>query len=403
MRFAVVTWATDQSSPRGQRAAHLITALSRHGNVERIGPQDVTTLTTPPPARPVFMASAGHHVGRLLVRHVLLDRSEPTAAWRLRLWSPQVDAAVLVGFPFAPLAYAARRLAGRNIPYVVDIGDPWALTVEGRATGKLQHSRALRAEHRVWHGARGAIVTTNSQAKSLVALFPHLKILIRPNGYEPEGDGLLRDGREIHERVRADELRLVHYGNLYAARLDASWLMSALAASGRWQKIVLRQHGDDWNDSLVRIGRHVEIEQRTTLPWPVVLREASQFDAVLAVGNRSADQLPSKAVQYLTLPIPRIALVNGVADALASYVADKPGWAVVHIDEPDPAARVARLVGRTWSGADLTAPSGESWRAVEKVLANFVLASIDMTPNGSAREDSPSRAGTAIGPRALDG
>jgi hypothetical protein len=378
-RFAVVGWATGPLSPRGQRVKHLVAALRRHGAVERIGPR-VPALTSPV-LPPTNSASLGRRVGRSLVHHVFLDRFEPAACWRLLRWRPRVEVAVLVGFPFAPLTYASRRLATRGIPYIVDIGDPWVLTHGGCTGGPFKQWRASRAEDRLWRGALGAIVTTPGQATALTTLFPHLDVLVRPNGYEPSANVAQR-GQQLHHRtlarrsrLAADELRLVHYGSLCAPRLDLAAFVTRLIESGRWRRIVLRQHGNDWDHTLDRLAQHIEVERRAALPWSKVLDEAQQFDAALVVGNHNPVQLPSKVVQYLTLPIPRIALVNGhPADALTAYVADKSAWVTVGAAASDPAARVAELVNRRWTADDFEAPSSEGWPAVEKVLCDFILA-----------------------------
>jgi hypothetical protein len=45
--------------------------------------------------------------------------------------------------------------------------------------------------------------------------------------------------------------------------------------------------------------------------------------------------MSSKAVQYLTLPIPRVAITSTARhDALADYLADKPGWLCSQVDSP---------------------------------------------------------------------
>jgi hypothetical protein len=84
--------------------------------------------------------------------------------------------------------------------------------------------------------------------------------------------------------------------------------------------------------------------------------------------------MPSKAVQYLTLPIPRIAMVNsGDADALATYVADKPGWAVIDDQNRLASEVIASHLSKPWRQIDLQAPKSESWDAVEHVLGDFVV------------------------------
>jgi hypothetical protein len=224
----------------------------------------------------------------------------------------------------------------------------------------------------MWTHARGGIVTTSGQASVLTPHFPNLPILVRPNGFNnvalSEADVSSSFGRA------GGELRLVHYGNLYGARRDPQGLLTRLAASGHWKRVVLYQYGHDWNGMLERLSRVVEVETRPVRPWGLAAREATQFDAALVIGNLNPAQLPSKAVQYLTLPIPRIALVGQSLDALASYVRDKSGWLVVTPDDPRAPDRVRQLVEHRWTLDQLAPVTDESWEAVEGRLAEFVLS-----------------------------
>src|SRR5204863_3347456 len=117
------------------------------------------------------------------MRWVALDRWELWAARRLRRWHPEVDAALLIGYPWSPVTRAARRLARMGIPYVVDAGDPWVLTEPASLARSLSVWRARRAELPIWRNAVGAVVTTPQQADRLREVFPHLRVLVRPNGY----------------------------------------------------------------------------------------------------------------------------------------------------------------------------------------------------------------------------
>jgi hypothetical protein len=127
-------------------------------------------------------------------------------------------------------------------------------------------------------------------------------------------------------------------------------------------------------ERLAERTRSITVERHPARPWSVILRHASQFDAAIIVGNHNPVQLPSKAIQYLTLPIPRIALVNGDPDdALTCYLSNKPAWAVVPAEDPDPAARVRTLLASEWQRAAFTPPLSESWTVVDEVLREFIL------------------------------
>jgi hypothetical protein len=300
---------------------------------------------------------------------VLLDKFEPWSAWRFLRWDPQGAGAVLVGFPFSPLVYAARRLSEAGISYVVDVGDPWALTAERPLIRGLALWRARRAETRLWQGASGAIVTTDHQAAGLRALFPDLPILVRPNGF-PAVDHALADRRP--PGAPSGRLKLAHFGNISSARLDIVPFLSSLSRSGPWDGVELHVFGSDWTGSLNDLD-DADVVFHELRPWAEIVRTAGEYDLAVVFGNRDPQQLPSKAVAYLQLPIPRLAVVASLdGDALAEYVVDKDGWLTVRADDREAATEVARHLSRTWTAGELAAPSRESWEEVADTIARFV-------------------------------
>jgi hypothetical protein len=376
-RFAVVAWSGAvpvHLSPRAQRTAHLVSALKPYGAVERIGGENIPQWLVGDSQR--TSSSWYRRRAKAVVDWGLMDKYEIVARQTVRRWSPNIDAAVLVGHPYSPLPFAAQKLAQHGIPYLVDTGDPWMLTNPQPEGGELRRSRAAHWERRLWASARGAIVTTEGQGSSLTRLFPHLRILVRPNGYTPVDAGPLPapyDGGARSDR----ELRLVHYGSLHGPRVDFHAILERLASSKRWDRISLCQYGADWESKLESTSTMLKIEHRAPISWADVVADAHNFDAAVVIGWKNPAQLPSKAVQYLTLPLPRIAMVNpGDRDALAAYVADKPGW--VAIDESDERCPeiVASHVSRRWAPGELQAPESESWTAVERVLGEFALDAI---------------------------
>ena len=348
--------AHDQFGPRGVRTRHVITALARDWEVD---------LISGPPPR----ASTERSVGRraweygLYVAHARLaiDRYETWSLRRLTTWRPRGRFALLIGYPFSPLAYGARALRRQGVPYVVDIGDPWILTA--RALGTRPHSswRGRAAERAVWEGAAGGIVTTQQQANALADLFPDLPVLVRPNGYESVA------GQSVPVRIKppSGELHLGHFGRLYWSRIDISEALDRLAQSGRWQRIVIHQFGEGTRNGLGPLPPGVEMIARPARPWAEIRATAAQLHAALVIGHRSPSQLPSKVIEYATLPTPRIALVREPeADVITDYVRDKPGWLVARHDAPDLADQFAAHIDRDWTESELAPPSEEAWPRV---------------------------------------
>ena len=362
--------ATQPLSPRGERLNVLVEALAPLADVELI---TETSARSWGDAR-----SPARRLRDRLARAVLLDAHEPESARRLRRWVPAVDAAIVIGFPFSPLSWSARRLAGAGVPYVVDIGDPWALTADKPLMARTALFRARRCEQFIWEHAAGAIVTTNLQAEGLRARFGGLPILVAPNGFISVSEAGSPADQPPRERR---ELRIVHYGSLYAPRLDVRSLLQAIAARGRWKTVRFTLYGRDWNRSLTDLGPAVAVDLREPRPWREVIGGALEHDLALVVGNHNPAQLPSKAVQYLTLPIPRVALASGhPSDALAAYVSDKPGWLTIRATAslPDEVPRLFAHLDHSWSPTELRPPSTESWSAVSARILAFLSRCTDM-------------------------
>jgi hypothetical protein len=369
-RLAVVSLHAHRPlAPRGERTRRVVEALEADWEVELIAP--APTVATGGAAG----SGRSNPARRLAARTVgiaLLDKWEPWSARRLRSWKPRFDGALLIGHPYSPLVYASRRLRGAGVPYVVDVGDPWVLTSHATDLRGLAHLRATRAERALWRGAAGGVLTTPGQAAGIEGVAPGIRTLIRPNGY----DAVAAVPAPPPRRDDA-VLRLAHFGMFNSVRLDPRPLLQRLAASGRWSRIVLSQFGDDFAGFLDHPPAGVQIERNPAYPWEQVVERAVEYDLALVVGNVNPKQLPSKAVQYLTLPIPRLALSCGGEDALAVYVADKPGWLTVHPDEEDAPGRIAEQLARRWSAAELAPPASESWPAVAASIAGFVGSCVE--------------------------
>jgi hypothetical protein len=365
----VSAFAHEPLIPRGDRTREIVAALRDEWSVEVVAKPTAGPDSVPSP-----------QVGRTLVRRMLnyahssllLDKFEPWSLRRFGSWRPRGDGAVLIGYPFSPLVYASRRLAASGIPYLVDVGDPWVLTAERPIVSNVALLRARRAETRPWDGASGAVVTTENQAARLRALFPSLPVLVRPNGYPDSGAGGPGGPSQTGRRASDSVLRIAHFGNISWARLDVSALLTSLGRSGTWERVELHVFGSDWTETVARGGAYSVVFHESR-PWLEIVNDSGRFDLALVIGNRDASQLPSKAVAYLQLPIPRLAVVQDpVTDALAHYLADKKGWIVLQADAYDAVARIEEHVSRAWPPEELSPPPDESWREVSRTIAGFV-------------------------------
>jgi hypothetical protein len=368
-RLIIVSYLANAAfSPRGIRTRALVEHLQDSWRVELVaGPTPrVPAGDAPPHGRTHF-----RKILRFAHVSLMLDKYEFWSRRRFRSWRPDADAALLIGFPFSPLVYASRALGKRGIPYVVDAGDPWVLTSLRPVARGLGLMRGRTAEYRLWTGAAGAVVTTEAQAHALNSLFPKLPILIRPNGFatsDHQSFGL----QGAPSGNKPDSLlRLAHFGDISTERVEIASFLELLARSGGWNEIQFHQFGSDWTGSLATL-RDVTVVFHHPRPWREIVAAAKEYDLAVVIGNRDPMLLPSKAIAYLQLPIPRLAVVDdNMKNELTRYAADKPGWAVVPAGARDAAERVQRHLSRRWTDRELAPLANESWTHVSQAIGEF--------------------------------
>jgi hypothetical protein len=223
-------------------------------------------------------------------------------------------------------------------------------------------------------------VTTAGQASALRELFPKLPVLVRPNGFVSVRPAQTSAGIGTPSGAGDSVLRLVHFGDIYVARLTIEPLLVALARNGSWSRIEFHQYGADWTGRL-KAQDSVTVIFHEQRPWQEIVDVAGGFDLAVVIGNRDPRTLPSKAVEYLQLPIPRLAVVEDEQrDALAQYVSNKPGWMVLGVDETRSAEAIRDHLHRPWSRAELVAPEEERWDRVGAEVVRFFLQIIEGDP-----------------------
>ena len=361
-------------TPRGQRTRRVLAALEPDWDVSMVAMPGKPTLAKPGGATPRYAPI--RRVALVPLRRTLLDRWEPWSIRNLARWRPEADAALLIAAPWSPVVYAARHLVKAGIPYVMDVGDPWALTWDVDLGGPVR--RARKAEAFLWKNAAGAVVTTEAQQDLLRKLFPSLPIIVRANGFNPIGDA-------APPRRRSDRddstLRIAHFGLLTSARLDPVPFLEDLSRSGRWKSIVFSQFGNDFGIGLDRLtGSSIRVEHNAPLPWEEAVKRSVDFDAVLAIAYPHTALLPSKTIEYSALPLPRIALANpDPDDTLRRYAAEHAGWVAVSNGEEGLADRVWENVRADWSPEELAPSPDDAWPAVAKQIVGFLDACVGVS------------------------
>lgn len=367
-RLAVVARAHKSFSPRIERAVRVGDALSGLGwNCVTWPPVQGPSPNAPRKSRPVRRA-----LRRFAERSILLDRFEPESlVWRARFEAAEFDAGYLVTPSFSPAVAAARILTRRGRPYVVDTGDPWVLEARLEGGRRVANRRRNETERELLGGAAGIVVTTPAQASEIESRFPGIPVLVRPAGFQ------IVDRAEPPEQHGGDPevLEIAHFGRFdMSVRVDPMPLLESLAGSGKWRRVAFTQFGPDPAELPETSRTNLVIEAREAVSWPEAVGEARHLDAAIVIGNRPERwmQLPSKAIEYLGLPIPRIALCSGTGDSLFEYAGRLPGYLVLTVDDREAADRVHAHLERDWDLRDLEPPEEESWDRVAEEIAAFV-------------------------------
>lgn len=358
--LAVVSYYSTPGSPRGERVSRVLPHLQQTWEVELIdGPGG---------------SSQSHNnsglAGRLaqIASRLIVDRFEPWSLCRFWEWRPEVAGAWLVGVPLSPLSRAFVRLHRSRVPFVVDLGD---LESDSPLRKGLGHRRRLAIERKLLRCAVGVVVTTQSQAQTVAAIVPRkTPVLVRPNGY---------DVCDVPIATPSDpqaHLRLAHLGLLYSLRVDAVPFLERLAEQGQWMGVVLNQFGPVKHRALEGLPKSVMLNLSPTLPRADAAKAALGSDALLVVDNMSGRSLPSKAIEYLGIPRPRIALVASCDSELARFARNQKGWLVVHWNDREPAAKVAEFLGKSWTPESLEPPIEHSWESVSIEIADFVTSTL---------------------------
>ena len=362
-------------SPRIQRTAHLTAALEREFEfrVARV---------------PEHLGRAAHQsrtslprgFARKALSPLVLDHLEIPARVAMRGWRPSGTGALLIGWPYSPIYVAASHLLAAGIPYVVDVGDPWVLTepAPSRWPRRLPLQRAKAAETFLWRHAAAGVVTTETQASGLRALFPDLELLVRPNGYLAADEPELQGGPA--DAVSDDgELRLVHFGSINSARQPIGAWLSVLPGAAGIRRVRFANYGPIGRPELLQTGDPaVVVEAHEPVDWTRACQIVRDFDAAVVVTNADPATLPSKAIQYLTLPVPRIALtVSGDGGELAAFAERRPGFIAVGLDSPEDIPRMIDHLHRAWSNDELRPSPGESWTEVAREVVRFAIQSWD--------------------------
>ena len=233
---------------------------------------------------------------------------------------------ISVSFPFSGhlVGYRLKRKLP-NLPWIVDIGDPFSFFQDKPINNIVLYERMNRYwEGKVLDKADAVTVTSGATEHEYRNRFPACSGKIRvipPLISIPTGNGD-EEGLEISNR----KIRLVYAGTLYKAIRNPAYLLrlfSGLIQSELGDRLELHFFGNinDCDDIFMpykewlgkRIFLHGKVEQR------VVCRAMQGANLLVNIGNTTSYQLPSKVVEYASTGKPVLNIVNIRNDSSADF------------------------------------------------------------------------------------
>lgn len=232
---------------------------------------------------------------------------------------------VSVSLPFSGhvAAYLARRKF-RSVPWVMDIGDPFAFMVEAPTNNHLLYGTFnFFAEGRMLSAADAFSVTTENTLKRYVATFPQVEGRI-------EEIPPMVNLPDIAVTSNTGPVRLVFLGTMYKNVRGPERMLSL------FRQLV---HSSTTPLELHLYGNHsAYAEMFSSLPADIrdnvfvhglvdrsaAYRAMAGATALVNIGNETTYQLPSKLVEYAAFSKPIINVVSGRNDSSIAFLKQYP-------------------------------------------------------------------------------
>lgn len=246
-------------------------------------------------------------------------------AFRL-LRSRPYDGVISVSVPFTShLVGICLKKNIPDIPWIVDIGDPFSFLRDVRVNNFALYERLnFSCERKVLDKADAITVTTQSTMCEYIKYFPTCsgKIRVIPPLFSISEDYRGDDPASSD----GDKIRLVFVGTLYHAIRNPRCLLSLftrLLQSELGDRLEMHIFGSvndcgdlfDPYESLIgnKIFLHGTVERR------VVYRAMRESNVLVNIGNTTSYQLPSKVVEYASTRKPVLNIVKFGEDSSADF------------------------------------------------------------------------------------
>lgn len=262
---------------------------------------------------------------------------------------------------FSVLVIAAILKRLTSLPLVIDLRDPWTLSLIKPFPTALHRKLDELLERRTFMAADAIICNTEAVRKRYQQLYPNIlasRFTVITNGYDPE------DFVNISQVPRSrNKVRIGYFGTIYAGRDPTPLFRAARRAVDEGlipEKTLEFVFFGPSNDIITQLARQTNVSDMVLaydfVPYADTLKQMAACDVLTIIGSPETDELhiPAKTYEYLALRKPILAL-NGrgaLADLMKRY---EFGLRV----SPDDNTKVFKAIKQIYD--DITADRGDKY------------------------------------------
>jgi hypothetical protein len=252
---------------------------------------------------------------------------------RTLLGQHNFDAILSVSLPFTGhLIGLHAKQHFPDVPWLADIGDPFTIQAKALNNSILYGRISRRLEKTILGKADAVVVTNNAAVKAYAAEFGTCtqKIMVIPPLLHPP---ILKNSKLVPPLVSIQDPEAIHigyFGALYKPVRTPDALLNLLeqtfsARPDLKKRLHLHFFGDVFPEFYKKL-RRLECIHLYGLRSRQEVRSAMQrMHILINIGNTTAHQLPSKAVEYLASEKPVLHLSYVWPDPFVNFWADAPG------------------------------------------------------------------------------
>lgn len=259
------------------------------------------------------------------------------------------DAMITVSHPFTPHLVGA-ALRRRQLPWIADVGDPFAFLQGEPLNNRRLYSRLnYAAEERVLASATAITVTTESTRRSYAQHFPRLagKLCVVP----PLLSLPAPDAAQPRFFPLDDRLRIVFTGTLYRGlrspevvlRLFERLLMTRVGPRLELHFLGDINGCDDYFERYAHL-QGIRIFCHGKLPRADAARAMQEAAVLVNLGNGSREQLPSKVVEYVSTGRPVLNVAAAEEDSSTEFFRNYSGAFLLSREAAANGTRLEELV-----------------------------------------------------------